>query len=191
MRGGPLSDQLLRKRYEQLLEENRQCQSQLKALIANAEENERLFSKLQKLITQLVSAQSPQETLQIMHDNLRKDFAVETLRLLSWRLPKKPLPYLTQLGIDENWMRLLKNTLRPGEPRCGQVTDTWQKGLFPGEDAVQSLCLLPLGVNKTWGALAIGSRGHRYDENQGTHFLQLLAQVLSLKLDPAFQNDPA
>lgn len=183
--GGTTS--LLEKQVQKLREENHRLKNQLHNLTQIAQDNTQLFERMQQLIHALVLAEDAANALQVITRLLQEVFAIEEVVIISWKIPKQPLPLLRQLGVQDHWMQVLKNELKLGEPRCGKVEDKWQTGLFQRIQP-QSMCLLPLGSSQVWGALALGDSAQRYDESQGTLFLKQLADLVTLKLGSAFYD---
>ena len=69
------------------------------------------------------------------------------------------------------------------------MENEWQKGLFQTHEAMQSICLLPLGdeaTGRVWGVLALGSKTDRFRPDLGTYFLTMMSELVSARLNHLF-----
>jgi len=62
----------------------------------------------------------------------------------------------------------------------------WQKGLFQTDKPMQSVCVIPLGIQSVWGALALGATTDRFNPELGTYFLKVMGQMISARLQRLF-----
>lgn len=179
---------LLERQIYQLRKQRDELQVEVDTLINIAGENGQLFHKLKDFTRALMKARSEQAAVDCIYQQMQQHFDVEAVSLVSWEVPSVSLYGMAQLGISQNWSETLKATLRPDEPACGLLEDTWQKGLFHTDEAMQSVCLLPLGEDRVWGVLALGSTTDRFHPSLGTYFLKIMAEMITARLEHLFAN---
>ncbi|SIO06851.1 hypothetical protein SAMN05443662_1339 [Sulfurivirga caldicuralii] len=178
---------LLQRQLISLRDKKETLEQEVSALLAVAGDNGRLFEKLHQLTLALMAARSESDAVHCLLELLPALFAVEQVRLHSWQAPREAVKGLRQLGMDRSWVQLLRAHLQPGKPRCGALEPGWQTGLFEPEPAVRSVCLVPLGFERVWGVLAIGSHdAERFAPELDTYFLRVLGELISARLGHLF-----
>lgn len=177
---------LLERQVHQLREQKETLQLEVDHLLDVAGENGQLFYKVKQFTKALMAAQSEQDFVDAVYAQMHDLFRVDQVTLVSWEMPKQGLAGLHQLGVSQHWSDSLKVSLLPGKPVCGLLEDTWQKGLFATNQAMHSLCLLPLGSERVWGVLALGSKDDRFNPELGTYFLKVMAELITVRLEPLF-----
>lgn len=151
-----------------------------------AGENGQLLQKVYEFAFALLAAESEQTAVDAVYAVMRDTFEVEEVTLLSWEVPKQTVCGLHQLGFSQAWSNSLKETLQPENPVCGLLEQAWQKGLFASDTPMQSLCVIPLGQETVWGALALGATSDRFSPELGTYFLTVMGQMITARLQRLF-----
>lgn len=177
---------LLERQVFQLREQRDALQVEVDTLKDIAGENGKLLHKVYDLGYALMSAETDQAAVDVVYEVMKTNFAVEEVSLMSWELPSQSLHGFNQLGISQTWSQTLKETLNVGKPACGFLENDWQKGLFSTSEPMQSVCILPLGENRVWGVLALGSTTDRFNPELGTYFLGVMAQMITQRLNRLF-----
>lgn len=177
---------LLERQVFQLREQRDSLQVEVDTLKDIAGENGALLHKVYDLSYALLAAESEQDAVNVVYDVMHEVFTVEEVTIISWDVPKKSVHGVNQLGISQAWSKSLKETLQPGKPVCGLLEDSWQKGLFHTDKAMQSVCVIPLGQQRVWGALALGATTDRFSPELGTYFLKVMGQMITARLQRLF-----
>lgn len=180
---------LLERQVHQLREQKESLQVEVDTMVDIAGENGQLFHKVQAFTKALVASQSDQQAVDCVYEQMHELFEVDQVAMLSWDVPNKSLHGLSQLGFSQSWSNAMKSALLFGKPSCGLVENEWQKGLFQTNEAMQSICLLPLGdetSERVWGVLALGSKTDRFRPDLGTYFLAMMSELISARLNHLF-----
>jgi len=177
---------LLERQVYQLREQRDSLQIEVDNLMDIASENGQLFYKVQQLTKALMSAQSEQATVDTIYEQMKTVFKVDQVAIVSWDVPQISLHGMHQLGVSQSWNDALKKSLVLHKPVCGLLENDWQKGLFHTDELMQSVCLLPLGSDRVWGVLALGSKTDRFHPDLGTYFLNMMAELVSARLNHLF-----
>ncbi len=179
---------LLERQVFQLREQRDALKVEVDTLLDIAGENGQLFLKVQAFTKALMGTQTEQAAIECIYQCMTDLFQVEHVAMVSWEIPQKPLQGLNQLGVSQSWVETLKASLEVGQPVCGFVEKTWQKGLFQTKEPMKSVCFLPLGRQSVWGVLALGSQTERFNPDLGTYFLTIMSELISAKLNHLFQG---
>lgn len=178
---------LLQRQLIDLRAQKETLERDVSALMAIAGDNSLLFEKLHQLTLALMAARTDHDAMHCLLTLLPSLFDVAQVRVHSWQVPREAVDGLYQLGMDRNWVRVLRDHLERGKPRCGALEPDWQNGLFAPAPRVRSVCLVPLGLKRTWGVLAIGSGdGQRFAPELDTYFLRVLGDLISARLGHLF-----
>lgn len=177
---------LLERQVFQLREQRDHLKVEVETLKDIAGENGVLLHKVYQFSNALLGATSNQATVDVIYHIMETLFEVEAIALISWALPNEPIQGMTQLGLSSAWSNSLKSTLEVDKPRCGLLEAQWQKGLFQTEQPMQSVCVIPLGQESVWGALALGATTDRFNPELGTYFLTVMGQMMSARLERLF-----
>ena len=177
---------LLERQVYQLREQRDGLQIEVDGLMEVAGENSQLFQKVQTFTKALMATQTDQQAVDCIYDTLRELFEVDYLSLVTWDVPKISLRGVSQLGVSQTWSETLKGRMRVQQPACGLLEKEWQNGPFHTQDAITSVCVLPLGDQKVWGVLALGSQTDRFHPSLGTYFLKMMAELVTAKLNHLF-----
>ena len=176
---------LLERQIFQLRERNQQIQTDVDSYIFNATNNIEIAKKVQGFAVSLMEAKDVQEAVDIILEEMKLRFAVKHVMLHSFEMPSQGIVGISQLGLTSKWANAIKLALAPMKPHCGMVELEWRKGVFPKVDTIESICLLPLGSEKVWGILALGSEDNRFEPHD-TYFLKFLCQIMTAKLEALF-----
>ncbi|MDR9498168.1 MAG: DUF484 family protein [Hydrogenovibrio sp.] len=177
---------LLERQVHHLRHQRDQLQTEVATLKDVAGENGQLLHKVYELSYRLLAANTDAEAVSEIYTAMKEVFEVEAMTLVSWEMPKALVPGLHQLGLSQQWSQSLKNALQPGEPKCGFLESGWQEGLFQTDLPMQTVCIMPLGQSRVWGALALGASNERFHPELGTYFLNVMGQMISARLARLF-----
>ncbi len=175
--GGAVS--LLEHKVRMLQDKAEAYQKQLQELIAVARDNDRLNQRLHRLTLRLIEAESRQDILTTLQDELRERFnadAVE-LKLFSTR-------ELEEAQVSESGMAIFRTFMDADKPTCGPLKGDKLKTLF-GDQAGEegSAALIPIRTSDLSGILAIGSQDReRFHSGKSVDFLIRLGELVSLSL---------
>ena len=170
----------------QLREQRDSLQVEVDTLKDIAGENGKLLHKVYEMSFALMATQNEQQSVDAIYQSMQTIFDVEQVSLMSWELPSQSVQGMNQLGISQTWSEALKSTLSVDKPVCGLLESEWQKGLFSTSEPMQSVCLIPLGSDRVWGVLALGSTTDRFQPDLGTYFLKVMGQMISARLQHLF-----
>jgi len=123
----------------------------------------------------------------VIYREMQLLFAVDETSIHSFYLPEQSLDGVYQLGMSQRWAQALVHSLKPNRPLCGHVEEEWRQGLFHQNDQIASVCIVPLGREKIWGILALGSLDLKYNDDD-TLFLEFIGDVVAAKLYHLFAN---
>jgi len=180
---------LLERQIHNLRTKKDALESRVDHMVSVAEINDEIFGKMHQMNRAMMAARTEQQAVDAIYQQLTDVFQVEQIALLTFELPEQSVIGVRQLGLSQEWASSIKSSLIYGQTRCGLVESKWQKGLFQSEHLMQSVCLLPLGEpesQRVWGALALGSTVDRFHQDLGTHFLNMMADLISARLTRIF-----
>ena len=177
---------LLERQVWQLREQKEKLQDEVDSLVDIAGDNGRLLHKVQQLTRLMMAAETEQQAVDALYEQMRDVFKVDYMTLVSWEVPNQGIHGLSQLGVRQDWVKTLRETLQPGKPVCGLIEEKWKTGLFHGASDVHSVCCLPLGWDRVWGVLALGSPTDRFQPDLGTYFLKVMAELITARLNRLF-----
>ena len=188
-------DELTGRRMRKLAEENRQLRQYVSEVMDRLRTNERLFSRLFALESQVLRATDAEDLCFTLLRGLRSQFDLDFVRFWfdrssfmgqrSFReLSERDLVWIeegeiTDMGLNQQRVFLLQLD--------GQSFD-W---LLPSDAHLGSLALLTLGdLERPFGVLGLGSLDReRFSPDQSADFLAHLAQVLGLSLENAVAQE--
>ena len=175
--GGAVS--LLEHKVRMLQDKTEAYQKQLQELVTVARDNEQLNQRLHRLTLNLIEAQSREDILATLQDELRERFnadAVE-LKLFSTR-------ELEEAQVSESGLAMFRTFMNTDKPTCGPLKADKLRTLF-GEPAGDegSAALIPIRTSDLSGILAIGSKDRqRFHSGKSVDFLVRLGELVSLSL---------
>ncbi len=175
---------LLERQVIALREQNSGLREQLATLLANANANDRVFSRTTTFTLALIDAPDLAGLDQVLARCLIDGFDADHARCFveGWAAPA-PLDHLAGVAAGEPppLAQLFDHTL----PICAAHRPQEYEALFPGTspDGVGSIAIVPLRADALNAALAIGSRDpHRFSPDMGKVFLLYIGDVLSRTL---------
>lgn len=180
---------LLERQVLQFRSQKEQLQDEVESLVSIAGDNGLILQKTLHLLLALMETQTEQQAVDVIYQQLRDLFKVDFVNLFSWEVPKTSVAGLQQLGVRQDWSQTLQENLKLGKPLCGLLDAKWKTGLFNQNDEVSSICCLPLGRDRVWGVLAIGSKCERFVPELGTFFLKIMAEQITARLNRLFERD--
>ncbi len=154
------------------------CQSDLAHLVAVARENESLSGRMHQLTTALVVADTFEELITVLQDELFDHFQADAveMRLFS----------SLELEAEGNsagaaLIARLRAFWDSGKPVCGNLDSPQLEFIFgPLAETVASTAIVPIRSDESLGILAIGSRSpDRFVSDKGTLFLTRLAEIIN------------
>lgn len=175
--GGAVS--LLEHKVRMLQDKAEAYKKQLQELIALARDNEQLNQRMHRLTLNLIEAESREDILVTLQDELRERFnadAVE-LKLFSTR-------ELKEAQVSESGLALFRTFMDIDKPTCGPLKADKLKTLFGAQAGEQgSAALIPIRTSELSGILAIGSQDReRFHSGKSVDFLVRLGELVSLSL---------
>lgn len=182
-RGAAIS--LVERQLTVLRDENQQLQRRLEQLISIAQKNQELNQRIQRLIIALLGAESADEFFDILYETLKVEFNTDNVVV---RLFDSPGPSLVGrqefIEYDAQVFTLFENLLGDNHPICGRLSESQIRFLF-NEVKVGSAVLIPLGVPKPQGILALASQDvARFHAGMGTDLLKYMGDLISQLLRP-------
>lgn len=184
---------LIEKQVAVLKKENRSLRRQISQLIANGRENELLQTRLHDLYLELVDADSVEDISRSLADRLATDFSADYVTLVLF-VPDIDehiqgeaanllyIPRTTSATVPEPYAELCSKET----PYCGRLAADILAALFPVNNAqIQSVAVIPLGREKCYGLLAVGSEDKmRFHADIGTAFLDQLGRFVDRVMWP-------
>jgi len=168
---------LVEKQASVLRERNTELRQQLKALTANARNNDTLFAHTRALVLKLLAADSLEALYSIFITSLADDFDVEHVCMIlygdnpgteGWRTE-------TEVRVKSS----IGGLFRGHKPVCGALRSEELMFLFPEGGGVGSAALAPLSDPEPRGLIAVGSSdANRYHSKLDTLFLSYIAAVM-------------
>jgi diguanylate cyclase (GGDEF)-like protein len=180
------------RRFQQLADENRELRHYVAEVMKRLHQNEQLFSHLFELESQVLKSTDPEDLCFTLLRGLRSGFDLDFVRFWLDRssfmggrkldaLSERDLIWvesgeIRQMGLSRKRAWLMR--LSPDK------SFDW---LETQDEHLGSLALLTLGnLDHPFGVLGVGSLDlDRFSPNQGTDFLQHLAQVVGLTMEHA------
>ncbi len=184
------------RRMQQLVDENSQLRQYVAEVMSRLRENERLFSRLFELETKVLAAADVEVLCFTLLKNLREGFELDMARFWIDRSEIGAGCRLTSLTeSDLVWLDgdvIQKAGLADRRVRLMRLSAKRRfEWLTTHDNPLGSLALLTLGdLARPFGVLGLGSvDASRFHPDQGTDFLQHLAQVVSLGLENVFSRE--
>jgi len=180
---------LVEKQVGILRERNIDMRHKLKALTANAKENDTLYEQTSALVLKLLEAQSLEVLYNDFMTSITGDFEVEHACMVLYgddshsNGPRMETP--------EGAKAVIGALFRGNKPVCGTLRQEELKYLFPECSGVGSAAIMPLSNDEPLGLIAVGSSdANRYTSKMGTLFLSHVADVI-VRLLPRLQHADA
>jgi uncharacterized protein YigA (DUF484 family) len=180
---------LVEKQVSVLRERNVDMRHRLKALTANARENDKLYEQTRQLVLKLLEANSLEELCRAFRESMDNDFGVEHASIILFGEGESEGP--CRIESPEQATTEIGALLKGRKPVCGALRKEELAYLFPDAGDVGSAALVPLENNFELGLVAVGSSdAGRYSSSMGTLFLSHIADVI-VRLLPRLQAAPA
>lgn len=177
---------LIEKQVQQLRKENQKLSGQLNQLVKVATDNEALMSRLHDLTLELLVIEDLSEFFDRLSEVLLDEFSADIINitLFDGELSAGEKTPLFNINRDDPELQQFQPHLDKGETLCGRLNRNKLDFLFRKRAQwVQSTALVPLPDT---GMIAIGSSDPaRFYPGMGTLFLDLLARVVTRKLELA------
>jgi len=184
------------RRFQQMATENRELKSYVADVMQRLRHNERLFSRMFELESEVLKATDPEDLCFTLLRGLRTRFDLDFVRFWFDRssfignhkldtLSERDLVWveegeIKQIGLarKQTWLMQLSS----------QHTFDW---LTEKDSHLGSIALLTLGdLDKPFGVLGLGALDRdRFAPDQSSDFLQHLSQVISLTLEHAITRE--
>jgi uncharacterized protein YigA (DUF484 family) len=169
---------LVEKQVSVLRERNTDIRQKLKALTANARDNDVLYEQTRALVLKLLEADSVAALYRIFITAMQEDFRVDYASMILYGTS----------GDSEGWRtesrevvkKEIGSLFRGHKAVCGTLRTEELTFLFAEDVATGSAALMPLSVDgEAMGLIAVGSAdGNRYNNEVGTLFLSHIAEVI-------------
>jgi uncharacterized protein YigA (DUF484 family) len=166
------------KQVSVLRERNTDIRQRLKALTANARDNDVLYEQTRALVLKLLDADSVAALHRIFIASMQEDFRVDYASMILYG----------SSGGSEGWRteppevikKEIGSLFRGHKAVCGTLRAEELTFLFAEDVASGSAALMPLSVEgEVLGLIAVGSAdGNRYNNQVGTLFLSHIAEVI-------------
>ncbi len=189
-------EDLSRRRFQQLADENRELKAYVAEVMQRLRQNERLFSRMFELESQVLKSTDPEDLCFTLLRALRSGFELDFVRFWLDRssfiggrkldaLSERDLVWIeegeiAQMGLTRKrtWLMQLSS----------EHSFDW---LTEKDSHLGSIALLTLGdQDKPFGVLGVGSVDRdRFAPDQSSDFLQHLAQVVGLTLEHAVARE--
>lgn len=175
---------LVERQLAVLREENQRLQRQLDGLITIAKENEQLNQRIHRLMISLSAVRSADEFFEHLYNLLQNEFNTDAVVVRLFGLPSPTLAGRREfVEYDAQVFALFESLLTTNKPVCGRLPSAQIEFLF-GKEKIISAVLIPLGIPKPQGVLAIGSEEiSRFHADMGTDLLKYMGELISQMLN--------
>jgi uncharacterized protein YigA (DUF484 family) len=165
-----------------LREKARQTESKLAELIAFGEENDQIGEKVHRLALGLISVETFSAAVNLLHFNLREDFAVPHVTLRLWQAPGATGELPEFVAVSPELQVMADSLVHPySGSTAGYGTHAWFGAAAPH---IRSQALIALSDSgRTIGLLALGSEdAQRFYADMGTIYLERIGEMVSAAL---------
>jgi uncharacterized protein len=170
---------LVEKQVSVLRERNMDMRQRLKALTANARDNDMLYEQTRTLVLKLLEADSTAAISSIFLASMAADFRVEHASMILFGDHSGTDGWRTET--QETVKTEIGSLFRGHKAVCGTLRREELKFLFPECEGsgVGSAALMPLSSGEQLGLIAVGSSdANHYNSKVGTLFLSHIADVI-------------
>jgi len=166
------------KQVSVLRERNTDIRQRLKALTANARDNDALYEQTRALVLKLLDADSVAALYRIFITSMQEDFRVDYAGMILYGSSGGSEGWRTEA--PEVVKKEIGSLFRGHKAVCGTLRTEELTFLFAEDVAIGSAALMPLSVEgAVLGLIAVGSAdGNRYNNQVGTLFLSHIAEVI-------------
>lgn len=162
-----------------LLQDNEKLKSQLNELITIAQQNEELNQRIQRIITALTDTESLDEFFKILYSTLNNELNTDAVVIRWFDVLSSNFKHKEFVEYDAQIFSLFDEILENKQAICGQLKTEQLDYLFPNSK-IASAVLIPLGVDKPLGLLAMASHdSKRFHSEMSTDFLIYLGNIIS------------
>ncbi|OED44396.1 hypothetical protein ACH42_07670 [Endozoicomonas sp. (ex Bugula neritina AB1)] len=180
-RGDTIS--LVERQIALLRERNLDYRHHLNNLSVTAHDNEQTFQRMRQLVLALLESRDLDQVIEVMHDSLAHDFAIDIHSLVLFS--EKPMSLPVRVEHVDVATATLGDMVSKGKAISGRFSDEQVAFLFPEQtDDVGSVAIIPLSYALNdptqLGVLALASKDPKhFQAGMGTEFIQYLGDVLS------------
>ena len=180
-RGDAIS--LVERQVALLRERNLDYRHHLDSLSITAQDNEKTFERMRKLVLALLESRDLEQVVEVIHDSLAHDFSIDIHSLIFFS--EKPMSLPVRIEHVDIATAALGDMISKGKAVSGRFSDEQVAFLFPEQtDDVSSVVIIPLSYtlnNPTQlGVLALASNDpEHFQAGMGTAFIRYLGDVLS------------
>ena len=173
---------LVEKQVSVMRERSTELRQRLKALSANAKDNDALFEKTRALVLKLLDASSVEALYSTFITSMAADFNVEHASMILYA--KNDNTEGCRTASHERVKKEIGSLFRGHKAICSTLRKEELIFLFSEGKGVGSAAIMPLGSTEQLGLIAVGSSdANRYNSKTGTLFLAHIADVI-VKLLP-------
>ena len=174
---------LVERQIDILREENRDLKNKLNELIQNASSNQNLIHKIYEFAYKLIHSKNFEDTISISSKDLVEEFDVRECTFLFYdnvKLKNKDILFYEK---THDLLKPFKSFIDNNLPRCNKLKSEQLKLLFKQPNNVKSCALIPLGIQKKLGFLAISSDDeNRFNPDMSMDYLKVIGQLISHSL---------
>jgi len=178
---------LIERQVSVLREKNQYFETKLGEMVDAVHDNQRLHVSMQRLAINLFAADSLDDVLGIVDDELRHKLGTD---FVAFRLATdesqasgedQPSSYVAQ---DDAILQDFAAIIESKKIQCGRLSDDQLNALFAGDaHEVKSAAIIPVSDAGIRGVIALASQDdQRYHPGMGTDFLSSLADLISAAL---------
>jgi len=163
-----------------LREKNRILEAKLRELVEYGEENDAIGERVHRSALAMMKPENLQALLQVLHHNLREDFAVPHVAIRLWsQWDHPPLP---EFGTSSQEVRVFAESLH--QPYCSHKPMFETAEWFGEVGGLQkSFAYITLRTDSVFGLLALASEDpQRFYPEMGTLYLKRLGELISTSL---------
>ena len=180
-RGNTIS--LVERQVALLRERNLDYRHHLDNLSLTAQENEKTFERMSKLVLSLLESRDLDQVVDVIRDSLAHDFAIDIHSLIFFS--EKPMSLPVRIEHVDVATAALGDMISKGVAVSGRFNDEQVSFLFPEQaDDVGSVAIIPLTYTLNepaqLGVLALASKDpEHFQAGMGNIFINYLGDVLS------------
>ena len=176
---------LVERQLSALRERNEGLSRRLQEFVANAEANDRLFEKTQRMTREIFAAADLQDLICRVNDALARDFAVDVSSLMLIGAQQQPQDASAARVVSLGEARqAINGILNSSRAVCGSLRPGELSFLFEEQAGrVEAAAVAPLVNGDIVGVLALGSYDpHHFQADMGTIFLSHVGDMLGAVL---------
>ena len=174
---------LVERQIDILRKENKDLKDKLNEFIHNASLNHNLIHKIYEFAYKLIHSKNFEDTINISCKNLIEEFDVMECTFLFFndiKLKNKDILFYEN---SHDSLKPFKSFIDNNLPRCNKLKSEQLKLLFKQPNNVKSCALIPLGIQKKLGFLAISSDDeNRFNPDMSMDYLKVIGQLISQSL---------